>query len=255
MTLKILRLNISFMFTGRIKKSAIRFVTSFKLKKSEERNDPLCSDISKLLREFRENLTDDRVPEHRDSHVSSSHESSLKSTRSVDLGKHSNYTHLSKDRNYEICKRTKITRVPCRRRNSGVVSRTKIFDDMITVFFFSWEALIKTTQLVRNICWLCNLKQWVVKMDDKSWSFGTTLKTEDEENLSIRENWFSHENSDFDHEYIHKVIVDMFNHSCCRTMWRPLSEIRLSIILSEHHRPRYVTSSDLFLSLSCLWIL
>ena len=127
-------------------------------KKSEERNDPLCSDISKLLREFRENLTDDRVPEHRDSHVSSSHESSLESTRSVDLGKHSNYTHLSKDRNYEICKRTKITRVPCRRRNSGVVSRTKIFDDLITVFFFSWEALIKTTQLARNICWLCNLK-------------------------------------------------------------------------------------------------
>ena len=41
--------------------------------------------------EFRENLVDDRVPEHRDSHASSSHEVSLEPTskRSEDLGKHS----------------------------------------------------------------------------------------------------------------------------------------------------------------------
>ena len=39
---------------------------------------------------------DDRVPEHRDSHASSSHEPSLEPTptRSVDLGKHSVYTHF-----------------------------------------------------------------------------------------------------------------------------------------------------------------
>ena len=38
---------------------------------------------------------DDRVPEHRDSHASSSHELSLEptSTRSEDLGKHSTKTH------------------------------------------------------------------------------------------------------------------------------------------------------------------
>ena len=35
----------------------------------------------------------DRVPEHRDSHVSSSRELSLEPTRSEDLGKHSVYTH------------------------------------------------------------------------------------------------------------------------------------------------------------------
>ena len=56
-----------------------------------ERGDPLCSDIPEWLQEFRENLVDDRVPEHRDSHASSSHELSLEptSTRSEDLGKHS----------------------------------------------------------------------------------------------------------------------------------------------------------------------
>ena len=55
---------------------------------------------------------DDRVPEHRDSHASSSHEPSLEPmpARSVDLGKHSVYTHfpkgpklrdLSEDQNYK----------------------------------------------------------------------------------------------------------------------------------------------------------
>ena len=68
---------------------------------------------------------DDRVPEHRDSHASSSHELSLEPTskRSEDLGKHSVYTHFSNDRNCEICHRTKITRAPCRRRNGGAVPR------------------------------------------------------------------------------------------------------------------------------------
>ena len=44
---------------------------------------------------------DDRIPEHRDSHASSSHEPSLESTpaRSADLGKQSVYTHFPKDRN------------------------------------------------------------------------------------------------------------------------------------------------------------
>ena len=61
----------------------------------------------------------------RDSHGSSSHEPSLELTpaRSVDLGKHSVYTHFPEDRNCEICKRTKITRAPCRRRNGGAVPR------------------------------------------------------------------------------------------------------------------------------------
>ena len=77
---------------------------------------------------------DDRVPERRDSHASSSHEVSLEptSTRSEDWGKHSVYTHFPKDRNCEICQRTKITTAPCRRRNCGAVLRAENFGDLIT---------------------------------------------------------------------------------------------------------------------------
>ena len=64
----------------------------------QERGDPCHSDIPEWLQEFRENLVDDRVPEHKDSHASSSHEPSLEPMRSVDLGKHSVYTHFPKDR-------------------------------------------------------------------------------------------------------------------------------------------------------------
>ena len=99
-----------------------------------ERSDPCHSDIPEWLQEFRENLVDDRVLEHRDSHASSSHGSSLEPlpARSVDLGKHSVYTHFPKDRNCEICQRTKITRASCRRRIGGVVPRAENFGDLIT---------------------------------------------------------------------------------------------------------------------------
>ena len=95
---------------------------------------PLSSEIPEWLQEFRENLVDERVPEHRDSHASSSHEVSLEPmyTRSEDLGKHSVYTHFPKDRNCEICPRTKITRAPCRRRIGRVVRRAENFGDLIT---------------------------------------------------------------------------------------------------------------------------
>ena len=55
---------------------------------------------------------DDEIPLQGGSHSSSSHEVSLEPTtkRREDLGKHSVYTHFPKDRNCEICQRTKITR-------------------------------------------------------------------------------------------------------------------------------------------------
>ena len=93
---------------------------------------PSSSEIPEWLQELRENIVDDRVPEHGDSHASSSHEPSLEPVRSVDLGKHSVYTHFPKDRNCEICQRTKITRAPCRRRNGGAVPRAESFGDLIT---------------------------------------------------------------------------------------------------------------------------
>ena len=82
-----------------------------------ERGDPSCSDDSEIpewLQEFRENLVDDEIPLQGGSHASSSHEVSSEPTtkRREDLGKHNVHTHFPKDRNCEICKRTKITRAP-----------------------------------------------------------------------------------------------------------------------------------------------
>ena len=53
-------------------------------------------------------------------------------SRREDLGKHSVYSHFLKDRNCEICKRTKITRAPCRRRIGEAVLRAENFGDLIT---------------------------------------------------------------------------------------------------------------------------
>ena len=63
-----------------------------------------------------------------------SHEASLEpiAKRREDLGKHNVHTHFPKDRNCEICKRTKITRAPCRRRKGEAVPRADNFGDLIT---------------------------------------------------------------------------------------------------------------------------
>ena len=99
-----------------------------------ERGNPLISEIPEWLQEFKRNLVDDEIPIHGDSHASSSHEASLEPTfkRREDLGKHSVDTQFPKDRNCEICQRTKITRAPCRRRNGEAVPRAEKFGDLIT---------------------------------------------------------------------------------------------------------------------------
>ena len=106
-----------------------------KKKTTIERGNP-CGDseILEWLQEFREILVDDEILLQGGSHASSSHEVSLEPTfkRREDLGKHSVYTHFPKDRNCEICKRTKITRAPCRRRNGEAVPRAVNFGDTIT---------------------------------------------------------------------------------------------------------------------------
>ena len=72
--------------------------------------------------------------EHGEFHARSSHEVSLEFTfkRREDLCKHNICFHLFQERNYAICKRTKITRAPCRRRNGGVVPRVENFVELIT---------------------------------------------------------------------------------------------------------------------------
>ena len=96
----------------------------------------LCdhSEIPEWLQEFRKILVDDEIPLQGASHVSSSHEVSLEPTtkRREDLGKHNVHIHFLKDRNCEICKRTKITRAPCWRRIGRVVLRAVNFGDLMT---------------------------------------------------------------------------------------------------------------------------
>ena len=77
---------------------------------------------------------DDEIPEHGDSHASSSYEASLEPIfqRREDLCKHNVYTHFLKDRNCEVCLRTMKTRAPCRRRNGEAVPRAANFGDLIT---------------------------------------------------------------------------------------------------------------------------
>ena len=77
---------------------------------------------------------DDEIPLQGGSHASSSYEASLEPTtkRREDLGTHNVHTHFPKDRNCEICKRTKITRAPCRRRKGEAVPRADNFGDLIT---------------------------------------------------------------------------------------------------------------------------
>ena len=99
-----------------------------------ERGNSLNSEIPEWLQEFRDILVDDEIPLQGGSHASSSHEAPLEPIfqRREDLGKHNVHTHFPKDRNCEICKRTKITRAPCRRRNGKAVLRAANFGDLIT---------------------------------------------------------------------------------------------------------------------------
>ena len=82
-----------------------------------ERGNSLNSEIPEWLQEFREILVDDEIPLQGDSHGRSSHKPSLEPTRSVDMGKHSVYTHFPKDRNCEICKKDQ--------NNKGPVQKTQ----------------------------------------------------------------------------------------------------------------------------------
>ena len=98
-----------------------------------ERRNPWDSEILEWLQEFRENLVDDEIPLQGGSHASSSHEVSLEPTtkRREDLCEHNVHTQFPKDRNCEICQRTKITRAPCRRRNGEAVPRAANFGDLL----------------------------------------------------------------------------------------------------------------------------
>ena len=83
------------------------------------------------LQEFRHGLVDESVPENRDA-PSSSHELPLEPRAKVVPSKHNIFTHFPKNRNCDICLRTKITRASCRRRAGTVVPRAENIGDLRT---------------------------------------------------------------------------------------------------------------------------
>ena len=113
-------------------------------------------------------------PERGDSHASSSHEVSLEPTskRREDLGKHSVEIYFCKDRNCEICKRTKITRAPCRRRNGGAVPRAENFGDLITaddkVLSENW--ISKQSSICSRGAGLCHSMEPVVSVQNNNFT-------------------------------------------------------------------------------------
>ena len=72
-------------------------------------------DLPEWLEDFTENLRDTEVP----ASANISHDSDSERRVKEASRKHSIYTHFPKDRNCEVCKRTKITRAHCRRRTGG----------------------------------------------------------------------------------------------------------------------------------------
>ena len=107
-----------------------------KLKKQKWRQrdrtgNPL-RDLPEWLQDFMENPVDECVPAHRDAPASSSRESASEPRGIVVSGKHSIYIHFPKDRNCNICMRTKITRATCRKRTGTAILRAENFCDMTT---------------------------------------------------------------------------------------------------------------------------
>ena len=119
-------------------------------KGDEEVQSDLLHDLPDWPQEFTEFLVDERSPlEPREDPSpgdrdtsSSSHELPMESRKKrvePGSGKQCVYTHFPKDRNCDVCLKTKTTRASCRRRAGTVVPRGKIwwFNDWITKFLAS----------------------------------------------------------------------------------------------------------------------
>ena len=89
-------------------------------------------DMPEWLEEFTKNVEDEGVLVSRSTPANASHDSEPEPSRKVASRKHSIYTHFPKDRNCEICKRTKITWALCTERTGDAVHRAEKFGDLIT---------------------------------------------------------------------------------------------------------------------------
>ena len=95
-----------------------------------DKEDPTqgIPDWSHLFTDHQEDL-ETHVPAHSSERENSDSEGAAKV---VTNRTHTIETHFSKDRNCDVCLRTKITRVPCRRRSEGSIPSAVIFGDLLT---------------------------------------------------------------------------------------------------------------------------
>ena len=85
--------------------------------------------LPEWLEDSTDNLEDSDVP----ALASISHDSGSEPPRKAAPKKHGIHTHFLKDRNSEVCKRTRMTRAPCRMRNGEeAVPRAEFFGDLTT---------------------------------------------------------------------------------------------------------------------------
>ena len=87
-------------------------------------------DLPEWLEEFTDNLEDKEL--HAPAHISQDSDSERPAKVVSKSKKHSVYTHFPKDRNCEVCVRTKMTRAPCTRRTGEALPRAEKFGDLIT---------------------------------------------------------------------------------------------------------------------------
>ena len=72
------------------------------------------------------------MEENAPAHISQDSDSEHPAKVATNLRKLSIFTHVPKDRNCDVCLRTKITKVSCRRRTDEAPRRAQKFNDLIT---------------------------------------------------------------------------------------------------------------------------
>ena len=99
-------------------------------KRDDKKNsDEPLADIPDWLTEFKDNLVEEL---HAPAHSSPGTDLELPVEVAIKSRKHNIFTHFPKERNCEVCLRTKITRAPCRTRTGEAIPRVEKFGDLIT---------------------------------------------------------------------------------------------------------------------------
>ena len=102
--------------------------------KDEKDTEDPTQEVPEWLQNITANLEDleKRVPVRISEREISGSEASTKVVDKSKLQKHSTYTHFPKDRNCDVCLRTKITRSPYRKRHEGSIPRAEKYGHLIT---------------------------------------------------------------------------------------------------------------------------